>query len=198
MDYNTKFDKELYEAEKVAGALSETWKAHLYLKKMRLKPEQQTLLLTASLGVYTYEAFSRAALSTFPTVQGLRREKGGHDDRHTGGGRGWFSRKGKPGRKSHDKKGGKQRRGFSHRAHECHDSENTASDGLSEEEDAESARSDSPSEGDNDPDDEDVPDELREAGKEAEAYVTQAKKQRAEVEKARGFFKRGASGSDQY
>ena len=39
---------------------------------------------------------------------------------------------------------------------------------------------------------EDVPPELEEAYQEATAFLTRAKKQRAEVEKARGFFKRGA------
>ena len=36
-----------------------------------------------------------------------------------------------------------------------------------------------------------MPHEIEEAYQEAEAYLTRAKKQRAEVEKARGFFKKG-------
>ena len=42
--------------------------------------------------------------------------------------------------------------------------------------------------------------ELHEAAQEAEAYLIRAKKQRAEVEKARGFFKKGAprDGSDKH
>ena len=68
MDYNTRFDKELAEAEKVAGRLEETWKAHLYIKKMRLKDDKFSLLRTASLGEYTLDAFKKAALSTFPSA----------------------------------------------------------------------------------------------------------------------------------
>ena len=41
-----------------------------------------------------------------------------------------------------------------------------------------------------------VPYELEEAAAEAEAFFTRAKKQRAEIEKARGFFKKGVSTDD--
>ena len=41
-----------------------------------------------------------------------------------------------------------------------------------------------------------MPYELEEATADAEAYFTRAKKQRAEVEKARGFFKKGVSSED--
>ena len=38
-----------------------------------------------------------------------------------------------------------------------------------------------------------VPEELENAYQEAKLYLTRAKKQRAEVEKARGYFRAGAS-----
>ncbi len=34
-DYSLRFENELCEVEQVAGALNPTWKAHVYLKKMR-------------------------------------------------------------------------------------------------------------------------------------------------------------------
>ncbi len=45
-------------------------------------------------------------------------------------------------------------------------------------------------------DEDDYPEELRDAEEESAAFLTQAKKQRAEVEKARDFFKKGQSGGD--
>lgn len=42
MDCNTRFDRELAEVEKVAGKLAPTWKAHLYLKKMRLREDKDS------------------------------------------------------------------------------------------------------------------------------------------------------------
>ena len=36
-DFGLRFDKELAEVEKVAGLLTPNWKAHLFLKKMKLR-----------------------------------------------------------------------------------------------------------------------------------------------------------------
>ena len=48
IDYNLSWQKELAKAEKVAGQLTDKWKAHLYLKK--LEPEQKSQVLTGALG----------------------------------------------------------------------------------------------------------------------------------------------------
>ena len=53
LDYDTRFARELQEAESIAGKLEETWKAHLYLKKMRLPLEKESQVVTGALGVYT-------------------------------------------------------------------------------------------------------------------------------------------------
>ena len=71
-DYSLRFEKELREVEKVAGALTPNWKAHLYLKKMRLRDQQESLILASFLGKYTVEDLRQAALSTFPSVGAMR------------------------------------------------------------------------------------------------------------------------------
>ena len=71
VDYNREWDKESRKAEKVAGELAKTWKAHLYVKKMRLTPELVSRLLSAAHGVWEVEPLKKAALITFPTVKGM-------------------------------------------------------------------------------------------------------------------------------
>ena len=194
MDYNTRFDKEVMEVEKVAGTLAPTWKAHLYLKKMKLRDDKLSLILTASLGDYSIDAFKKAALSTFPSVQAIRsqppQQHGG------GGGQGWLARKGRTqGHRGPHRFGD---RGRTHKAHECH---------PGQEEPTDTDDDDSPDDEDSGDDDkgvfleqsvesdfDDLPEELRVGVQEAEAFITQAKKHRSEIEKARGFFKRGATG----
>ena len=76
MDFDTRFDKEIAKAEQAAGTISETWKAHLYLKKMRLPSEKESLVLTGALGKYTVHDLRKSALSAFPRVD-FRRGKDG-------------------------------------------------------------------------------------------------------------------------
>ena len=64
VDYNRAFDNEIRKAEKVAGEITGKWKAHLYLKKMKLSFQQRTQVLTGALGEYTVEALRKAALTT--------------------------------------------------------------------------------------------------------------------------------------
>ena len=71
VDYNREWDKESKKAEKVAGELAKTWKAHLYVKKMRLTPELVSRLLSAAHGTWEVEPLKKAALITFPTVKGM-------------------------------------------------------------------------------------------------------------------------------
>ena len=69
IDYNLAWERELSKAEKVAGELTPTWKAHLYFKKMKLSSAQRTHVLTGTMGQYTVEALSKAALVIFPTIK---------------------------------------------------------------------------------------------------------------------------------
>ena len=72
IDYNLAWQRELLKVEKVAGELKDKWKAHLYLKKMRLSQLQKSQVLTGALGNYTVEALSKAALHTYPSMKAFR------------------------------------------------------------------------------------------------------------------------------
>ena len=66
IDYNLAWARELFKVEKVAGELHGKWKAHLYLRKMKLTPVQKTQILTVTLGVYTVEALAKLLSLRFP------------------------------------------------------------------------------------------------------------------------------------
>ena len=71
-DYNFRFEKEVFRAEQVAGALAPTWKAHLFLSKMRLPESKVPLVLTGALGEYSVPAIRNAAMMTFPSASHIR------------------------------------------------------------------------------------------------------------------------------
>ena len=73
-DYNREWARELAKAEKEAGPLQPSWKAHLYLKKMKLDKQQVTQIMVAAQGVYTVEALSMAALKSFPYLKDTHEE----------------------------------------------------------------------------------------------------------------------------
>ena len=70
-DFNLRFDKELGLAEQAAGQLTPTWKAHLYLKKLLVPEDKESLILTGALGKYTFEALRASAMSSFPSAHSL-------------------------------------------------------------------------------------------------------------------------------
>ena len=45
------------------------WKAHLYMKKMRLSFPQKSQVLTGTLGEYTVEAIQKSALHSIPSIK---------------------------------------------------------------------------------------------------------------------------------
>ena len=196
VDFNRSWAKELKKAEDVAGELTPKWKAHLYMTKLKLSTTQRTQILTATLGVFTTEAIQKAALTVFPNLKDYNSL--GHKG-HKG-----FHAKG-------DKKHGFKKKGFhkkgfrkkSWRTHEVDqdedDEEEEPSEGDSESESESGSDEESEAEEEEQKEDqdeyEDLPPELEEAKKEADIYFSRAKKQRAEIEKARGFFKKGASQS---
>ena len=185
MDYDTRFDREVALAEKVAGELAPTWKAHLYLKKMRLRDDRESQVRTGALGQYTVEALRKSALSAFPSIGAIRSYHRGDDN-----GRPSFHSRQKPPRRDRFKnnRGSKIRKPF--KAHECHpDDEEDQEEGGTDESDHEGNGSGEDSAVSEESAEPDLPAELVAAQKETETYMTQAKKQRAEVEKARGFFK---------
>ena len=106
MDYSLAWAREVYKVEKVAGELTDKWKAHLSLTEMRLTSLQKSQVLTGALGTYTVEGLQKAALTKFPSMKDAfaKREKTndsrGYTHRHarkpTGrpnGGRRLFGRK---------------------------------------------------------------------------------------------------------
>ena len=184
IDYNLAWARELFKVEKVAGELAAKWTAHLYLTKMKLTPVQKTQILTVSLGVYTVAALMKAALTTFPSMKdafGGRTPSGGREGYHAGNKKPPFRRfmKKKP-----------------FKAHETNQEDDNPEEDEDDEEEEEYDE-DYDHEDDYDADGEEgefeeVPDELAEGLLDAEALFTRAKKARAEMEKARGFFKKGA------
>ena len=161
---------------------------------MRLSNLQKSQVLTGALGNYTVEALSKAALHIYPSMKeafrgGLNRDanKSSYPTRQN---QRRFPRK-------VGGRGGKR----PWRANEAHidedDDEGDEENGPEEEEwdDQEWPEEDEGEEEEEEAEDE-VPYELEEAYHEAEALFTRAKKQRAEVEKARGFFKKGVSSED--
>ena len=134
---------------------------------MRLPESKVPMVLTGALGKYSVEALRDAAISTFPTVGSIR---GGPVDGRAAGGYPTQHRKNKF-RKEH-------------RAHEVA----PAPEEKPEEE--QSAESSSAEPG-NEPDGFDaLPGELQDDLRASSAFMTQAKKRRAEVEKARGSSKK--------
>ena len=118
-DYHQAWERELFKAEKVAGELAEKWKAHLYIKKMRLSATMRTQVLVGTLGQYTIAAFHKAAMSTFPNIKtafGNAKSDGGGG--HSGYQAGRGAPRGKP--RSFGFPKSKFRVKVSHRAHETH------------------------------------------------------------------------------
>ena len=201
VDYNNDWFKEITKAEKVAGELTGKWKAHLYLKKMRINPMQKSQVLTGALGKFTVEALQKSAMVTFPSIKDAFRSSSSHTPSH-----GYQSRGNtRFGRKKHFAKSFGKKKG--HGTHVLDNEDQDEDDGEDEEEEyteednevnhagADDTSSNSSGRPEEVPDVPDVPVELAHAYEEANNFLARAKKQRAEIEKARGFFKQGASQS---
>ena len=194
VDYNLAWDREVMKVVKVAGELNEKWAAHLFLKKMRLQPQQKSQVLTGTLGKYTVDAIKKAALTTFPSMKdAFARQPGAKPA---------FNTRKPPykGRTQHNGRYGKGRKPW--KAHEADQGEDEEPENSEQDEQNEEESEDDADESEEEPQEEeqaneDMPPELDDALAEAEAFMTRARKQRAEVVKARGFFKKegGPSGS---
>ena len=202
VDYNLAWARELQKAEKVAGEITGKWKAHLYMKKMRLSDFQKTQVLTGALGVYTVEALSKSALTAFPSMREKGGFKGDRKDRPA-----WKSDRGKNERKGRKPFFNRQKKGY--RAHETNqDDDGPGSDEQSDSDEEEESPDENESEGESSEgeksnaiegdkvDDEELPKELQDMLLEAETFMTRARKQRSDVEKARGFFKKGKTDAE--
>jgi len=162
---------------------------------MRLSTLQKSQILTGALGSYTVEALSKAALHTYPSMREARGQN--KDDR----GRPSHPASQRPQQKFHPRRpfGGRGKRPW--RANEAHIEDIEEEDDVQEDQDEWEEEWPEDYDGDEEePEEEEeeneVPQELDDALMEADAWFTRAKKQRAEVEKARGFFKKGVSSED--
>jgi hypothetical protein len=77
-DFVNRLETQTVMAETLAGDLSGMWKAHLFVKKLRSRDDQEALILASAQGKYTVRDFKHAALSTFPTVASTRQGGGFH------------------------------------------------------------------------------------------------------------------------
>ena len=80
VDYNNDWFKEVTKAEKVAGEITGKWKAHLYLKKMRISTLQKSQVLTGALGKFTVEALQKSAMITVPSIKDLQSSRISDED----------------------------------------------------------------------------------------------------------------------
>ncbi len=139
------------------------------------------MILASSMGEYTYQALSKAAVTTLPTAaaarSGARFEAPRCEKLHAKGGR--------------PKRFWRKPLGKGHRVSEVQVDDDKASEEADprDDPDEEPGSEQDEQSGTDDFDDAEWPEELSHALEEAEAYITQAEKQRAEVEKARGFFR---------
>ena len=106
VDYNNDWIKEFTRAERVAGEITGKWKAHLYLKKMRINTLQKSQVLTCALGQFTVEALQKSAMITSPSIKDLQSSRTSH-------GRSWSSNGYQPkcGSKHKGKRFGYKRKG---------------------------------------------------------------------------------------
>ncbi len=74
--------------EQAARTLTPNRKAHLYLKKMRFRDYQESLILAPAFGENNVEDLRKAALSTFPTLAGRDQNDSFYSRTGKGGGRG--------------------------------------------------------------------------------------------------------------
>merc|ERR1712023_141091 len=183
LEFNLCWSREIVKVEKIAGELPARWKAHLYLKKLRLNSMQRSQVLTGTLRKYTVDALQRSALTAFPTL----RDSAGKSH---GDGKQYATKHGK-----NNRFGNRFRRKRTHGTNEVHQED--PSDEPQSEESAEASSDqgifleEQGSSDDESSADSDLPPDLANALEESEAFLTRAKKQRAEIEKARGFFKKG-------
>jgi hypothetical protein len=77
MDFSFRFDKELAEAQQAVGELAPCWVAHLFLRKLNLRPEQEVMILASSLGVYTLEALRPDVSHGRGIAAGRQQQQGG-------------------------------------------------------------------------------------------------------------------------
>ena len=77
LDYNTRFDAELWQVEQATGPMNATWVAHLYLEKMKLRDDKVSQVLSGAHGRFDVDALRCSALLAFPSAGTLRAASAG-------------------------------------------------------------------------------------------------------------------------
>eukprot|EP00971_Amphidinium_carterae_P327486 6458882-Amphidinium_carterae.1 len=174
-DWNSRFESRLREVEEYTGSMNPNVVAFYYLKKLSVPASVESQIVTGASNKYEYDALSRSALACLPRVSMLRggsgdspKPQGGHGG---GGQRPGF--KGRPGKKVFETENDA-------------DADDIFVAAIEEAEATEQQLALS--------DEDDLPEELRDALAESATWLTQAKKQRAQLEAARSFFKKPSGG----
>ena len=194
-DFMRRWDIETKKAERHAGEITERWKAHLFIKKLNINAMMTSQLRTASLGEFTVDAMSKAALRTFPDI------KAAFSNQSSGQRQSYNSSRLKNkcvGKNCNPHKRTSPKRKFPKKTHKAHEvevdpeaaeSDRSGTEELRQEVQNESSESEGP---EKDEPETDVPDELQEKYLECQVLITRAKMQRRDLENARGYYKKGA------
>ncbi len=185
LDFDARFESALRETEHAVGILNPTLKAHLFLKKLKLPGDKESQVITGAMNKYQYEALRDSAAACITRVSILRGRETG-DSGGSGGSGGFHSRHGN---NNHHRKGQPR----AHRAHATEhddDSTNNAVDMTNNDGDNADDVAHHINQEDLATGDDDIPDEIHEAIVKHLAFITQAKKHRADMEKAWEFYRK--------
>ena len=176
-DFDTRFESKMKELEGLIGDFNKNLKAHYFLRKLKVGGERETLVIAGAGNKYEYEALRESAISCIPRIGMLGRTPppptpgaGFHSSQQRR-----FTRK-------------PPRRAYATEHGEPQEPEEEHEQDLSAEAE-EGAAGAYHTEADEDSIAAELPDELQEALHENEVMITQAKKHRSDIEKAREFYR---------
>ena len=173
-DFDTDFESALRDLETLIGAVNPSLVAHFFLKGMRLPGDKQSQVITGALNQYNYDKLRDSAVASITSVSMLRQHD--HHDKVPPG-----NFQTRPGGKAPFRK-------FPHKVHEVEADDDAEGEAVADEDETADTAAAFAFDG--------LPEELLEAFEENEAYITQAKKSRSEMEKARDFYKKPSRGSN--
>ena len=174
MDFNTRFESALKELEGAIGKANPFLVAHWYLKKLSVSNDKTSQIITGALNKYEYEQLRDSATACIPRAGMLRSETPADGD----GQRRTFQARRPPPPRRFQK---------ANKAHVTELDDVEEEQALQDEDENLHEHDEEPQDGN------DLPEELCEGLTESEAYITQAKKHRSEMEKARDFYKKPSS-----
>ena len=183
-DFDTRFEAKLVEVEALIGKLNPFLRAHYFLRKLDVGGAIESQIITGAMNKYEYEALRDSAISCLPRMSMLRGSIGSGSPADRGAGNG------NPAPAHYGRRGQHQGRRRPHGAHETEGGNYMDDDGEESQDDTtggDEAAGNGATGSDPDPS---LPDELAHAIEENEVMMTQAKKHRADIDKAREFYKK--------